>query len=304
MPVSRAKYTPLWALTLALVATACSQPTPDPTVSRMTVAHGVDLTPGQCFSVSPSGTALAWVADVREADGGAVICRAQIGADTPDSLRGLSRSDALSFLSNAWQGDTLAVGGPAWNDYAIAYWPPTETQIFHGSMDFGSLTCVDCPTLDQILELVPELRDHSGRARALLDISIVPSSGGRVAYFTEDVLRLGGRLNAILRREVGRDDEVVLVHKAGLGQTYINSLRVSPDGRFLAFSADSQANIVIPVPSRQDRIWILNLETHSKRLIGTAAFIGNLMWSSDSQRLYAAGRDSSAGPGSIWEYRL
>jgi Tol biopolymer transport system component len=67
----------------------------------------------------------------------------------------------------------------------------------------------------------------------------------------------------------------------------ITNVRVSPDGRYLAYVVDSKKQEFLAGPKEQ--LFVRDLTSGREWKFATFMFISNLIWSPDGERLYFAG---------------
>ncbi len=139
--------------------------------------------------------------------------------------------------------------------------------------------CSDCPPLTSV--------EFRGRVWDLLskDVAAVFEGGVvRCLYFRGE----SPRINMILRlRDVG-EEEVVVKRKEKQGaMVSIARVRVSPDGRYLAYVVYTKGLGFLDGPSEE--LFIRDLARGREKKIATYGYMSNLIWSPGGERLYFAG---------------
>jgi hypothetical protein len=146
--------------------------------------------------------------------------------------------------------------------------------------------CSDCPPSDAVLRMA--------KSRGI--DTLVPNSLS-AAYH-------GGRLSEYLYTDAPRGDGIELVRVDSRGEkkvikrvsrfgkeVMVNSIRVSPDERYLAYSVDFRLKLPFPTPAVGE-LYVYDLaKRRTRRIDGVYAGISNLIWSPDSRRLYFGARD-------------
>jgi hypothetical protein len=77
--------------------------------------------------------------------------------------------------------------------------------------------------------------------------------------------------------------------------TFIPKLRISPDEKYLAYVLYSKFRSPVPLPDLKREVFIRNLETGQNILVESFRLAGNMIWSSDSSRLYISGSGERSG---------
>lgn len=90
--------------------------------------------------------------------------------------------------------------------------------------------------------------------------------------------------------------EVVVRKNKYFRDTSIDEVRISPDGRYVAYILWSKLESPIPLPGSKNEIFILEIKTGKERKIFSGfRLTTNLIWSADSARLYFGGTGNKAG---------
>jgi hypothetical protein len=141
-------------------------------------------------------------------------------------------------------------------------------------------TCSDCPPMTSV-----QFRDRSWDLLSN-DVSAVVREGAvRAVYYRGEGPY---RTNMILRLRTEGPEEVI-VERTEKKRTMmvIAGLRVSPDERYLAYKVNSKKQAFLAGP--QNDLFIRDLTIGREKKIARYGYMGNLIWSPDSHRLYFAG---------------
>jgi hypothetical protein len=214
----------------------------------------------------------------------------------------LSRSE---FAYNPWVGVLTSFEPNAWSDgkcyvfystYSSSSWllsfTPGEPSAEWARRPEG-LDCSDCPSV-KALAIAQGWQGVSPRE---YDRYSVQADGDTViAVYCVGAGPVIQRVDA-----TGHVETIVERGKRGLKVATPSAVRLSPDGRYLAYSLTWQIAAPIPTPYYQQEVHLLELASGRDRRVAKGyRYVGNLTWSPDSRRIYFLGATSEEG----WVYRV
>jgi hypothetical protein len=146
--------------------------------------------------------------------------------------------------------------------------------------------CSDCPPSDAVLEMAKSRGIDTSLPKHL---SAAYQEGRLSEYLYAGVFR-GDGIEFVRVDSRGEREVIKKVSRVGKEVT-VNSIRVSPDERYLAYSVD--ISLKLPFPTRGVKeLWVYDLaKRRTNRIDGVYAGISNLIWSPDSRRLYFGAMD-------------
>lgn len=152
--------------------------------------------------------------------------------------------------------------------------------------------CSDCPPVNST--------DFMGKSWDLLsgDVTAVFHEGEvRAVYYVNSPFQLEQKHHRAIYRATGEGEQVMIeVPDLPLGIVAIASVRVSPDGRYLAYVVYALREGFLAAP--RNALFIRELGSRRERKIATYMDISNTTWSPDGERLYFAG-GSNAGEAAV-----
>jgi hypothetical protein len=162
---------------------------------------------------------------------------------------------------------------------------PDQPSILTSTPPIGEMSCSDCPPTSALREAASKRTGYT------------PWSPGELLKYTiawrdgtlgRDLYRLV-RGTAIVRIGPDGAEEPVLERKRAFRRTVISHIRVSPDETCLAFAVFSKLAAPLPLPGGHYDVYVRQLQTGVEKWVATHYHVSNLIWSSDSSRIYFAG---------------
>jgi len=293
---------PLLMTAMAVVSVGCDGGSSRVSLDGATrvTARNVNIGDGIAFTLSPNGRFLVYAStsDGKRTTG---LSRLDLVSGAIDEVPLDPRYHSVYPKAAAWVGERFYQRLYFENRSQLVYWDAASSQLEQMRAREGSPpgSCADCesaPRVEDLREplgvkyLSPELRAQASRD---------PSASVRTVYYSAS---LGGDLRCgVLRWQNGRSD-LVVEHKSLRLSLVINYMRVSPDGRWLAYVLASRPRSLIPLPGRRHTVWLLDLKSGEGSWRLRAGSIASLMWAPDSSSLYVAGHDATDATlrGMIW----
>ena len=201
------------------------------------------------------------------------------------------------FSVDSWLNDHLFVllrtSTP--RSYWITFTPgSSEGSVSEPPSDLG---CSDCAPRSEWRRMA-----ESRGLPVYDDGGVVPSVPYRNGTFSDVVYRypMGKDFRGGIIERVHSNGfvAVLLEEKRRFEDVYIESFRVSPDEQYLAYELVMWLKSPIPLPTMHHELWIYHIPTgERRRLPGEFRLMGNLIWSTDSKRLYCAVVNGDAADG-------
>ncbi len=153
---------------------------------------------------------------------------------------------------------------------------PEKKALQEVELDPKNLNCSDCPP------------------RSLQPSRLTKGPKISQAYYNgklgESVYQC--RINKIIKVTPGKEKETVVRNwskRRFLMEMDFRGVRVSPNEKFLAYIFHRGLLDIGPGESGEDHLYLKELETGKEKRIVTRKYFGNLIWNSDSSRLYFSG---------------
>jgi len=147
----------------------------------------------------------------------------------------------------------------------------------------ADLVCSDCPPL----HAVETARRWLATRFKCGQYSVEVRDGEPIALYY-----LGEDLAIEKKDRTGQVTLVVSPRKRGLKVGGARSIRLSPDGKYLAYSIVWQVVAPVPLPYYKSEVWVRERESEGDRKLADGfRYVDNLVWSPDSKRLYFSAGD-------------
>lgn len=266
---------------------------------------------GPWFTISPDERLLAFMsADSTSGSGFATIHLVTIDLTTSQAthhdLREIPDETFPSDWSEPWYQVQKCLEERAWllDSLYICVWlarPNNSPWIsFTPGVAAGRLadnpktrSCLDCSPPDEWRRVIQSFGLST-------DGRVMPQVAYRDGIFADNVYRarMGDGGAAIERLSRDGTAELLFEKRETLRDTYIGELRVSPDGRFLAYTLLSNLKSPVPLPTWRCEVYVRDMVLGVESRVSPNCWLcGNLMWSANSGALYYAVVDGKIGDG-------
>jgi hypothetical protein len=170
---------------------------------------------------------------------------------------------------------------------------PAQDAVLSAALPPGLLTCSDCPPTDVFVKAAYE---RTGLAPSDKKMCSIAWHGGKLGRYVYEV----GRDATIVRVGPDRARETIVQMKSGLHHKAIEEIRISPSEQYLAYTIHSRIEVGIPHPGGQFDVYVRHSESGREKRIATHSEVSNLIWSSDSMRLYFAGNGENGDDSAVY----
>ncbi len=200
----------------------------------------------------------------------------------------------MCFDENAWSNDSLYVC--IWTEG-----PPKPWILFVPGVSASRLadapkilSCTDCPPQDEWRRVMQSFGLPNNDGGPLPQIAYREGTFADEVYYDKSV----DAVAAVERRTRGGTAELLFEKRESFRDTYIDKLRVSPDGRYLAYTVLSRLKSPVPLPTWRSGVYVRDLLSGREYQVAPESLLsGNLMWSANSDALYFAVVDGRVGDG-------
>ena len=183
---------------------------------------------------------------------------------------------ARGYDYDGWIGDKLYIRYPKWVEL-----DPVAATLKPAHPPRGNRTCSDCPPRERFRRHV--MRVFNTRYVTYEHYDEITSSwvGG---VFSDTTYTATGSSIDIVDPEGKRFK--LLSHTSLTKQLSVHCVRVSPDGRYFAYSVHGKLKLPMPSPDRSAEVYLLDVESGERRKVWSCGYVSNLVWSADGRTLY------------------